>query len=83
MSESIAVHQLRKGDQFEFLDGGLPPGTHTVLVSWGVTGRNGPVHPWMVATKDAKGRIHNLQLEPAVLVVLHQRRPDWPTRGNL
>lgn len=75
MTQQISVHELKKGDQIEFHPEHGPKGRHTVLLAWGVTGRNGPIEPWIVTTKDDTGRVHNLKLEPRIVVLCHSRRP--------
>jgi hypothetical protein len=74
MVQKLAVHALRKGDRFEFQDGLGPAGIHLVLIAWGVTGTRGPMEPWMVATRDAEGKIHNLTLDPYASVLCHDLR---------
>lgn len=60
----ISVHQLRKNDRFAFLTDDFPKGTHLVISAWGVTGKNGPIPPWMLVIKDESSRFHYLNVDP-------------------
>ena len=70
-----ALHELNRGDRFEFVDPRLEKtesakGLQTVVSCWGVRPPGGrPLNPWMLSCRDSSGVVRNYVLPAALEVV--------------